>query len=210
MSAATEEVRGNRHAPAEAPAFEELLPTVRSQAEYAFRCASADTREDLVNETIANAFCAYQRLIERGKAELVYAGPLASYAIRQVIAGRRVGTKMNVQDVTSEYCQQAKGVKVSSLNRYDTVKEEWRELLVEDRRSGPADIVAFKLDFFAWLRVLPRRWRKIAEYLATGETTSATARRFKVSQSRISQIRRELLNTWQSFQGELSPDSATT
>jgi hypothetical protein len=206
MIAATNDLRGHGNAHAEAPPFEELLPTIRSHAEYVFRCVHPCTREDLVSETIANAFCAYQRLIARGKGGLAYARPLTHYAVRQVIAGRRVGNKMNVRDITSEYCQRSKGVKVCSLDRYDRQEHEWKEIIVEDCRSGPAEIVAFKMDFAAWLHLLPSRTRKIAEHLATGETTLDTAHRFKLSPSRISQIRLELRDAWQFFQGEPTLD----
>jgi hypothetical protein len=42
----------------------------------------------------------------------------------------------------------------------------------------------------------------VAETLANGETTKTTAKRFRVSAGRISQLRRELQQRWQDFQGE--------
>jgi len=50
--------------------------------------------------------------------------------------------------------------------------------------------------------LLPRYKRRIAETLASSETTKATARKFRVSPGRISQTRRELETAWQEFQGE--------
>jgi hypothetical protein len=79
--------------------------------------------------------------------------------------------------------------------------------LVEDRRCGPFDLVRTKLDFTAWLRSLPIKLRRIAKLLATGERTSIVARRFALSEGRISQIRRLLKQAWQRFQGE-EPDAA--
>jgi hypothetical protein len=79
--------------------------------------------------------------------------------------------------------------------------------LVEDRRTGPAETAIVRIDFATWLQFLPRRLREIATFLATGETTTATAKRFGVCQGRISQIRKELFRAWQTFQGE--PDAST-
>lgn len=190
------------------PSFEKLLPAVRDQAAFAFRFFPRSQREELIAETVANAYCAYQRLVERGKAELAYATPLAMYAVRQVRAGRRVGTKMNVRDPMSEYCRAKKGIKVESLDRYDRQEKQWQQMVVEDRRCGPDQIAATRIDFAAWLKTLPRRMRRIALELAAGETTHATARQFKLSAARISQIRRELKAAWETFQGECKLDVA--
>jgi hypothetical protein len=42
---------------------------------------------------------------------------------------------------------------------------------------------------------------KIASWLAMGETTKKAAKRFRVSPGRISQLRRELQQDWDDFQG---------
>ena len=47
-----------------------------------------------------------------------------------------------------------------------------------------------KLDFGAWLRSLPVKLRRIAKTLANGERTHDVARKFGVSDGRISQILR--------------------
>ena len=114
---------------------------------------------------------------------------------------------MNIRDVSSEYAQQRKGFKVERLDRFDRRENGWMEILVEDRRSGPAEIVASKLDFAAWLRSLSKRDRRMAVMLATGETTGEAAKQFGVSPSRISQGRRELQQSWNDFVGEDRPDT---
>ena len=43
---------------------------------------------------------------------------------------------------------------------------------------------------------------KVAEFLATGETTNAAAKKFRVTVSRISHIRRKLMGSWEVFQCE--------
>ena len=79
---------------------------------------------------------------------------------------------------------------------------EWKEILLEDRKAGPADTAAARIDIAAWLESLPKKKRRIAALLATGETTKRTAKKFHVSPGRISQTRRELQQAWQEFQGD--------
>jgi hypothetical protein len=57
-----------------------------------------------------------------------------------------------------------------------------------------------RIDFGDWLAGLPRRQRRIAELLATSESTSEAAETFRVSRGRVSQIRRELEDSWDAFQ----------
>ena len=59
-----------------------------------------------------------------------------------------------------------------------------------------------RIDFSDWLKSLSRRLRRIANLLATGETTGAAAKKFRVTPGRISQIRRQLEQSWRTFQGE--------
>jgi hypothetical protein len=184
------------------PKFEELLPSIREQANFAFRLFPIVDREEFVAEVVANAFCAFRRLEQRRKGELAYASPLAQYAIRQVRKGRRVGAKLNVRDITSPYCQAMKGVKIERLDQYDKRSRQWEEIVVEDRRCGPAETAITRLDFATWLRALPPLQRRIAMTLATGETTTAAAIKYGVTPARISQHRRELRESWLSFQTE--------
>jgi hypothetical protein len=74
--------------------------------------------------------------------------------------------------------------------------------VVEDRRATSADVAATWMDFRSWLGSLGCRRREIARALASGETTKAAAGRFGVTQGRISQIRRELDQSWRLFQAQ--------
>jgi len=185
--------------------FLDLLPSIRQQARFAFRAETPERRDDFVTEVIANCWVAFVRLVDRGKEDEVYPTPLVQYAIKQVCGGRKVGSKLNVNDVSSEYAQRSRGFHVESLDRYDEQNGQWREILIEDRRSGPAETAACRLDFGEWLRTLPRRSQRIAETLATGETTKKAAKEHRVSAGRISQMRRELRDNWDAFHGGLAP-----
>jgi transposase-like protein len=65
-----------------------------------------------------------------------------------------------------------------------------------------ADAAAFLLDFPAWLGNLRRRDRDLIKFLSLGTSPRETARRFRVSHARISQLRGVLRSSWQEFQGE--------
>jgi hypothetical protein len=179
-----------------------LLPAIREQARFAFRNERPERRQELIAETIANAFVAFVRLVNRGLDDLIYPTPLTTYAVKQVRAGRRTGSRLNVRDVSSPYAQRAKHFTLSRLDRYDAQNDEWREILIEDRHAGPAQTAAARLDIGAWFATLPRKKRRIAATLATGEATTKAARKFRVSPGRISQLRREFQDSWADFQGE--------
>lgn len=181
--------------------FLEMLPTIRNVASFAFRRRPRLVREELMAEVVANAFVAFRRLVARGKADLAFASALGWYGVRQVRDGRRVGNKLRVRDVMSQYAQRRKGFRVEPLVKRAS-GGRWEELVVEDEHSTPADIAACRLDFRAWLRRLDRRRRQVALKLAQGETTKDAAHHFDCSQARISQLRRELKDCWESFQGE--------
>jgi hypothetical protein len=189
--------------------FLAMLPRIRRQAAYYLRLVPRKDRADAVEEVVASAFVNYVRLIERGKANLAYAGPLARYAACQYLSGRRVGSRMNGHDVSSAYCQRREGILVEQLDRYDDPTSEWEQLVVEDKHSTPAEVAATRIDFSAWLESLPVWTRHVAETLATGEATSHVARMFDCSASRISQLRRELYDAWLAFTGEVVPATSS-
>jgi hypothetical protein len=182
--------------------FLELLPQIRIQARVAFGHEKPERREELVAEVLANSFVAFTHLMDRGLDDVIYPTPLAQYAIRQVRSGRKVGGSLNVNDVSSYYAQKAKGFTLESLDRFDQQNDEWKELLIEDRHAGPAEIAASRIDVGEWFKLLPKRTRQMAKTLASGETTKKAARKHGVSPGRISQMRRELMDNWRAFQSE--------
>jgi hypothetical protein len=67
--------------------FLNMLPLIRNQARLAFRGLQAEHKDELIQEIIANAYCAFVKLVRRGKASIAYATPLTNFAIRQVLRG---------------------------------------------------------------------------------------------------------------------------
>ena len=176
-----------------------MLPAIETRACLAFRFLKGDDRDEAVQETICNACCAFARLAELGRRNAATAASLTAYAVAQIRAGRRVGGKLNINDVCSTHCRLRKGVVVQALLRQDRRDGQWREILVEDHRATPAELAASRIDFAAFLDSLGRRERRVAETLATGESTRRTAERAGVSAGRVSQMRRELKTAWERF-----------
>jgi hypothetical protein len=182
-----------------------MLPSIRQHATVSFRHLKPEAREEAVQEVVCNALRAYVRLVQLKKVDLAYPTVLARYGVAQVKDGRKVGGNLNVHDVSSDYAQREKGFTVERLDLYDHNEEAWLEVFIEDKHSGPADIATSKIDFTVWLKSLPYRTRRIAKLLATGEKTSIVAKKFAVSAGRISQLRREMAQSWKTFQGEINP-----
>jgi hypothetical protein len=186
--------------------FLAFLPAIRRHARLSFRNAAPELRQELVQETIANSLANYARLAERGKQDVAFPSALARYAVAQVRAGRRIGNRLQIGDVLSEFAQRKKFFSVERLNYYDGDENCWLEIVVEDRRASPADVAACRIDFASWLTRLPSRLRKMALFLAAGETTSATAKKFGVTPARISQIRQWFKKSWEAFHGEVNEE----
>jgi hypothetical protein len=176
-----------------------MLPQIVRYAHGAFGHLRGEARQDCVQETVANALVAFVALVRRDKMDLAYPSVLSRYAVAQIYDGRRVGNRLNVRELLSSYAQKRKGFRVERLDQFDEVEHAWMETVIEDKTAGPSEIAALRIDFGGWLASLKRRDRRIAEFLATGETTQAAARKFKVSNGRISQLRRELEASWRRF-----------
>ena len=183
--------------------FLEMVPKIQEHARYAFRHLQGDNRDEAVQEVVCNCCVAFSRLAEADRTEAATWSSLAKYAVAQVRDGRRVGCSLNIKDVSSEYCQQRKGVSVQSLHHWDDQEQVWQEMLVEDKTATPAELAASRVDFPDWLQTLDQRDRKVALKLGEGESTSRVARLFRISAARVSQLRRELSEAWEAFHGEL-------
>jgi hypothetical protein len=182
-------------------AFLVMLPIIVRHLRIAFRHLRGDAKEEAVAEALANACVAYQRLAKQGRVHLAFPTVLARFAAAQVTDGRRVGNGQNTRDVLSPRAQQKKQFYVERLDHFDKEENEWMEAVVEDPHTPVFDQVCFRVDFPAWLDRLPRRNRRIAESLAIGNHTCAVAKRFRISPGRISQLRREFYDSWQTFCG---------
>jgi hypothetical protein len=180
--------------------FLAMLPQIRRQAWMAFRNQRAEARAELIQEVVANAYCAFAQLVRCGKQAVAYPTPLAQFAIRQVRAGRRVGSRLNQQDLLSPYARRIQGFTIERLDQQDQPRGTWRQILVEDQHAGPAETAAARIDVTAWLGTLSRRQCQIAKALALGASTEEVARQFGICPARISQLRSWFRQRWERFQ----------
>jgi hypothetical protein len=179
-----------------------MLPRIRKHARIAFRHLDPESRDECVQAVACNACCAVARLAELDKLDLAYASVLARFGVAQVRDGRMTGGSLNCNDISSRYCQRAKNITVERLDHYDTEDECWEEVLIPDNTCTPAELAATRIDFPAWMKTLKPRDRKVARFLSLGNRTQDAARKFDVSQGRISQLRKELAESWAEFTGE--------
>lgn len=182
--------------------FLALKSVVEHRADFAFRYLSPVDREEAVAEAVAAAFQSFLSLTRRGKDPRQFPSMIATRAVQHVQNGRRVGSKLNSQDVFSRLTAQRKGFRLQSLFREGG---EWAEALIDNRQTPVPDQVSFRCDFPRWLQTLRPRDRRLVDLLAIGHSTQSMAKRFSVSPARISQLRHELHQWWQLFQNELVP-----
>jgi hypothetical protein len=183
--------------------FVAMLPSIRKFVRFAFRSVPQATRQEQVDEALAQAFVLFAHLAHRKLIHLAQATALARYAVRRVRSGRAIGSRQNGNEVCSRMARRRFGFRLVSIEERATDGHStWIDLLSATRRTTPADLAALRIDFAQWLDGLTQRRRQIALCLAVGERTSAVAARYRVTPARISQIRRELADGWHRFQGE--------
>ena len=180
-----------------------MLPKIVAYARGAFSNLNPKARQEAVQNVITNSCAAVAALARRGKLDLCYPTVLAQYGIKQTRDFRITGGQLNIKDVMSKYCQAKKHVVVERLDHFDEEENAWQEAVVQDTRTASVpEIVSFRVDLADWLSSLKRRDRRIAETLALGNRTSEVAKKFNVSEGRVSQLRRELAASWKAFVGE--------
>jgi len=182
--------------------FQSILPSIQNCVSFAFRNVAAEQREELIQESIANAAVACASLVARGHPNRIFPTALAAFAVRQTREGRKVGGKLNACDVLSEYCQRKKHLAIRQLDSSGVLEANWREFVVEGCRTAVPEAAAFRIDFPTWLATFPERQQKIALALAAGHTTNQVAQHFALSPGRISQLRREFQLSWHRFHTE--------
>ena len=179
----------------------ELLPCVERHASFYFRYLRGIDSEEATAEAVAFALGSFVRLLRRGRDPGAFAGRLARVAVLRVRSGRLYGSPENSQDILSRLARQRRGFRVASLDGdVPETGTAWKALLVDDGKSTPAELAISRIDFATWLNRMAGRRRNIAETLAAGYRTEEVARRFRLSRSRISQMRREFETSWQAFQ----------
>jgi transposase-like protein len=175
--------------------FLPMIPTIERHARRALRKLDPEDRQEATQAVLASTAVAYARLASRGSEHRAYATPLARYGVRQYRAGRLTGGSVNAHDVGSVRCR-LRGCRVEAL-------DPWSEYLSETRHATPAEAAALRLDFRQWFASLSCRDQRIVAALAQGERTSQVAKLCQLTAGRVSQLRRELCDSWRLFLGEV-------
>jgi DNA-directed RNA polymerase specialized sigma24 family protein len=185
--------------------FVPILQRVETHARIVFRHVKCPhRREDAVQEAVALAWKWYVRLTERGKDATRFPTALATFAARAVRSGRKVCGQDKARDALSPLAQQRHSFVVISLPLHSTLSANpFSEALTDNTKSPPDEQAAFRLDFPAWLVSLGDRNRRVAEDMAMGHRTQDLAQLHRITEGRVSQLRREFHNDWLRFQGEL-------
>ena len=185
--------------------FLTVLPAVQTHAKIVFRHMPLIHREEAIQEAIAAAVIAYRRLAAQGRLQVAHPGTIATYAAKHVRNGRHVGGHQDrPKDVMSPIAQHRHGIQLESydVGRSERSANDWRQLVIADRKASVPDLAAFRIDFADWLRSHTSRDRKIILKLGTGESTRAVAEQFGISEGRVSQLRRRYEQDWRAMQGE--------
>jgi hypothetical protein len=189
-------------------AFEASLPRIDACLRYHFRSWPSGRRHEAIDDARSVAWVAWDGLVRRGKDPVaVGVTAIATNAARvlrkaRAVAASRAGGRGGV-DVHHPRATGPTGLRVVSFEELSgSAPGDWQACLASDRRYGPADEAAFRIDFSAWLAVLPPRKRRAAELLAAGEGTGEVARQLGVTPGAVSQAREWLSRSWKTFQGE--------
>ena len=182
-------------------AYVAVMPRIVLHARIYFRhLACNDTRENAIAETVALTWKWFINLVQKGKHPEEFISVLAAYATKAVKSGRRLCGQEKSKDVLSPLAQSRRGFTVSPFPEFSTlVGNQFDEALQDNSQTPVPDQVSFRLDFPAWLATRTERDRLIIGALMCGERTLDVSKKYRVSQPRISQLRREYLDDWSAF-----------
>lgn len=189
--------------------FLSLLPKIESHLHHAFRHRDPASLEEAIVDGVVICMMSFKSLFERGRAESITGSNLAWFAAKQVRSGRGAECHLNSRNPLSRYARLRRAIRIESLAYDDFSARKWVDELAQDHRSTVLDLVAIRMDFTAWLATLCQRSRRVAAELGQGASTSEVARNHGVTAGRISQLRRELADSWKRFQHEPSVNCET-
>src|SRR5262245_4002777 len=195
-----------------------VLPRVEQHGRVYFRNVKcSDRKEELLAEMRGLAWKWYIGLVRRGKNVLDFVSALATYAARAVHSGRRVCGHERKKEVLSPVAQRLHGFAIEALPQATSTSHEhlyasphgqerldaFEERLRDNTQTPPDEQAAFRIDFPAWRLTHSERDRRLIDTLMLGGRTKEVSRLFGLSQGRISQKRRQFLEDWRRFCGEL-------
>ncbi len=186
--------------------FEAVLPRIVRHARVMFRHIKCwHTLQDKLQEVRSLCWKWIRQLEKAGKTWWHFISRLADYACRQVKSGRKVTGNISANDVMNEITQTRKGFYVGKLPDFSTESSNpLTEALTDNTQTPPDEQAAFRIDYPAWRSTYDERRQQIMDALALGHRTKDVAQKFKMSEGRVSQLRREFMDDWHSFTGDTS------
>jgi hypothetical protein len=198
--------------------FLSILPRIQTHAEIHFRhLRCPGRREDAIAEVVALAWKWFLRLTQQEKDVGEFVSAVADFAVRHVRSGRKLCGQQRSKDAMSPVAQRRHGFRVEPLTQptrqghdglfsdphgQDT-RDAFEERLRDNTVTPPEEQAAFRIDYPVWLSQLGGRNRRIALDMALDHSTRELAARHRLSQGRISQLRREFHLDWRWFHGEV-------
>ena len=179
--------------------FLELMPAITTMTRAAFKNCNPDKQDDALQSVLVASYLSVRRLAQSGRLNEAFSTPIGWFAIKAYRVGRIGGMPMNSTDTLAESTRARKRVQIESYNNFSRIKKGWGEIFMTDGRVNVAKEVCFKLDYEGWLETLSVRQRQMLEGMIAGDTTSELAEKFNLSAGRISQIRRELVESWKNY-----------
>jgi hypothetical protein len=184
-------------------AFLAVLPTVQRNAQMKFRYVRCvHQRADLIQEVLAYGLKWTRLLWARGKDVRNFPARLAHYAVLAVRNGRRLCGSTRAKDVTNTATQARVGFACGLADHQSGTSNPVAEALHDNTRSDVADQAAFRIDFPVWLLTCTGRDRRIIGDMLRETRTLDLARKYRLSEGRISQLRRKYCEEWRQFHGE--------
>ncbi len=180
--------------------FTALLPRVERQARSVFRGVRCPhLRDDLVAESVAVAWQWFVRAVRCGKTPERFARTFAARAAAHVRCHRRLAGGEPARDALSPLARARHGFAVLAIPSGISIPALIESALHANTDSPVPEQAAFRLDFPRWIAALPPGTRRLVLALLTGARTAEVAAEYGVSPSRVSQVRRQALESWLLF-----------
>lgn len=181
--------------------FHSLLARIEAHAKIFFRWIKCwHTRQDKIQEVLGLAWKWVRQLHQAGKRWWSFVSRLADYACRAVKSGRKVAGSITIKDVMNEITQRRQSFYVGKLPDFATESvNPLSEALTDNTVSDVPDQVAFRIDFPAWVSQQSDRDRALLTDMAIGHRTQDLARCYRMSEGRISQLRRSFHDDWRRY-----------
>lgn len=165
--------------------FESRYDELTARAEHYFRALKPEAKDDAVSNTMADTWFHFRRLVERAIATDTLLTTTFVFACKHTRAGRNSGN-----------------IKSSSKKELFNHAKRHNSIIMEtfvDDHVSVFDAVSFKVDTEDWIDHLSDNHRARALDLASGESPSELATRWRVSRAAVTGEKRYLEASYTAF-----------